>query len=250
MTINDTGIGKQRDFPDTVWGLIAEAQEGDPALRARCLGRLIELYWKPVYCVVRRYAGSGDGDVHQDAKDLTQDFFATVILDRDLVSTYDRKRGSFRTLLRTALSRFMNDVARGRGREKRGAQRELLALDVIRAEFLPTVADSGPLTPEQLFDAAWNEALLADAFKRLEERLARDGRSKVFEIFRRYDVDGDSQDLSYAALGTQMGLSAAQVRHALEAARREFREIVTELLRRHADDPEELATELRSLLGA
>lgn len=250
MAISDTGIGGAREFPTTAWQLIDEALGAEGAARARYLGHMIELYWKPVYCVIRRvYAGARGGDAHQDAKDLTQEFFATVVLDRDLIGHYDRGRGSFRTLLRTALTRFMHDVARSGARDKRGGGVRVVALDALRVEDVPAVEEDRPLTPDELFDAAWNQALLQQAFRRLEERLRGQGRASAFEVFRRYDLEGDSRALSYEALGAELGLTAAQVRHALEAARRGFREIVTELVRAYVDGPEELAAEVRMLGG-
>lgn len=249
MSISDSGIAGAREFPTTAWGLILGAQGAADAERNRYLGRLVELYWRPVYSVIRHAHTRRSADPHQDAKDLTQDFFATVVLDRDLFGGYERGRGSFRTLLRTALARFLVDVGRQGGRAKRGAGHTILSLDALAPEAAILPVFGQPLTPEEIFEATWNEGVLSEALRRLRDKLEREGRASTFAAFKRYDIDGDATALSYEALGGELGLSAAQVRHALQAARRAFRDIVTEIVRGYAESPAELAAELRSLLG-
>src|SRR5262245_34630128 len=109
MGVSESGIHGNREFPSTSWSVIVHAQDASSPDYARHLRRLVELYWRPVYSVIRQSWSRS----HDDAKDLTQDFFATVVLDRELVKTYAPERGSFRTLLRTAITRFMQDVVRG-----------------------------------------------------------------------------------------------------------------------------------------
>jgi RNA polymerase sigma factor (sigma-70 family) len=244
MGISDGGIDGDREFPSTAWSVIVHARDAGAPDYAQQLGRLVELYWRPVYSVIRH----GSGRSHDDAKDLTQDFFATVVFDRELLRVYAPERGSFRSLLRTALARFLHDVARGAGRQKRGSGKLPVSLDGISELAAdPTVEN---LTPEQIFDSAWNQAVLTEAVARLEQRLRAGDRAAVFEVFRRYDVDGDSAEASYAEVGQEVGMTVPQVKHALREARAAFRELVTELVQGYVDDPANLTAELRSLFGA
>jgi DNA-directed RNA polymerase specialized sigma24 family protein len=112
MGVSDDGISGGREFPPTSWSLILHARDPASPTYTRYLRRLVELYWRPIYCVVR-HASRGS---HEDAKDLTQEFFATVIFDRELLIKYVPERGSFRTLLRAALTSFMRDAARASAR--------------------------------------------------------------------------------------------------------------------------------------
>ncbi len=246
MTISDSGISGSREFPTTLWSVIVNAQDPTSPECARHLHRLVELYWRPIYCVIRHAWARG----HDDAKDLTQEFFATVVFDRELVRRYEPERGSFRTLLRTALSRFMNDMGRRSGSQKRGGGKAMIAsLDQIEEGEVDAVPSDGAVPPDELFDIAWNEAVMSQAVTLLRNRLAAEGKAEVFEIFRRYDLEGDSADLSYADLGASVSLSAPQVKYALTHARNAFREIVMDLVRGYVDDPAELAAELRGLFG-
>lgn len=245
MGVSDSGISGSREFPSTSWSVILNARDPESPDYARHLRRLVELYWRPVYCVVRHAWAKS----HHDAKDLTQDFFATVVLDRALVQTYAPERGSFRALLRTALARFMRDAARGATRQKRGQGAAAVPLDGIGEAEIEPVPGAEAMTPDQIFDVAWNEAVMSEAVALLERRLAAEGKATAFAVFRRYDIDGDSAEMSYAEIGAAMGLTAAQVKHALLQARAAFREIVTDLVRGYVDDPADLAAELRALFG-
>jgi len=245
LGVTDSGILGDREFPSTSWSVILRVQDPDSPEYGRHLGRLIELYWRPVYSVIRHAYGRA----HDDAKDLTQEFFATVVVDRALVRTFAPERGSFRTLLRTALTHFMRDVARGATRQKRGGGALPVSLDRFEAGAFDAVPGAEQLTPEQMFDLTWNEAVMSEALARLEKRLAGEGRATVYEVFRRYDLAGDGEEASYADLGRELGMSVPQVKHALLHARATFREIVTALVRGYVDDPADLAAELRRLLG-
>jgi hypothetical protein len=106
------------------------------------------------------------------------------------------------------------------------------------------------MTPDQLFDVAWNQAVMAQAMSLVERRLRAEGKPLAFEVFRRYDVDGDSANLSQDELGKTLGLTARQVRLALVDARATFRQIVTDIVRGYVDDADDLAAELRAVFGA
>jgi DNA-directed RNA polymerase specialized sigma24 family protein len=76
MSTADTAIeGLQRDFPSTLWTQVLQAHGRDEELRRSAWEELARKYWKPVYAYVRAaWARS-----NEDAKDLTQDFFAWML---------------------------------------------------------------------------------------------------------------------------------------------------------------------------
>jgi hypothetical protein len=71
-------------------------------------------------------------------------------------------------------------------------------------------------------------------------------------LFQRYDLEGpDAPDeLSYAQLGREFGLSAVQVTNHLAFARRHFRRLVIERLQATTSSEEEFQDEARKLFGA
>jgi len=70
------GIGES--FLTTHWSLI-EAVKKDRDKDKALIGLLLERYWKPVYCYLRR-----KGQGNEEAKDLTQAFFHEIVLNRHL----------------------------------------------------------------------------------------------------------------------------------------------------------------------
>ena len=73
------------------------------------LEELLRRYWSPVYAFLRRRGWS-----RAEAEDLTQEFLADVVLQRDLIGRADRERGRFRTFLLAALRHFAIDARRRR----------------------------------------------------------------------------------------------------------------------------------------
>jgi len=68
------GVGQS--FLTTQWTLI-EGIKSEANKDKALVGLLLDRYWKPVYCYLRR-----KGHDNEQAKDLTQDFFHEVILSR------------------------------------------------------------------------------------------------------------------------------------------------------------------------
>ena len=102
-----TSMGGEREtFLTTHWSLIEgikKHQDKDRAL----IGLLLERYWKPVYCYLRR-KGCGN----EQAKDLTQGFLHEVVLNRHLVERAESSKGRFRWFLLHALNQYVLDEQR------------------------------------------------------------------------------------------------------------------------------------------
>src|SRR5205085_339914 len=108
---------------------------------------------------------------------------------------------------------------------------------------------AGPLDPETIFEREWAREIASRAVTILEQRLAGLGKSKYFEVLRRYDLnDGDVQP-TYATIAAELGLKSTDVTNYLHAARRELKTIVLDLLRELTASEEELRAEARDLLG-
>lgn len=235
----DTEIGgRGRAFPSTSWANLKRLRTGGAEEREQALRRLVDQYWKPVYCFLRQAWRKSN----EDAKDLTQEFFATIVLEGTLLDHADPDRGSFRAYLKRAVANFVRDDAKAAGRQKRGGEARILSLsaDVV-------VPDPGTLPPEQAFDAAWRNLVLQRAVEELERRLRADGKGEYFEVFRRHDLD--AQSTSYRALGEQLGLGPDTVKYFLTRAREEFRDAVIDVVSDYVDNDADLQIELNDLFG-
>lgn len=239
--IHDTSLGGQgAAFPSTRWTAILHAQDRhEPGYREN-LDYLIRLYWKPVYRFVRvDWAKS-----NEDAKDLTQDFFAGLIA-RESLKDVSPDKGRFRAFLKAALKNFLMQHKRDAGRQKRGGSAQIMALDWSEVEL----GDSRSETPDEAFDREWAHSVLDSSLARLKERLSAEGKTVYFELFQKFYF-GAGEQLSYERLAAEYTLSKFDVGNYLKAARQKFREVALELIGEYVSGEDEREREFQELFGS
>ena len=121
----DTDIGGPlHRFPVTNHSAIAGARSDDQIVRRRAFDTILASYWKPAYKYVRLKWQADN----EDAKDLTQGFFANAF-EKNHFASYDAGKASFQTFLRTCLDGFVANENKAAGRKKRGGDATILSLD-------------------------------------------------------------------------------------------------------------------------
>ncbi|MCM3877854.1 MAG: hypothetical protein NEA02_15715 [Thermoanaerobaculia bacterium] len=234
-------------FPETRGSLIAAMTSGDRRERDRALETLAGAYWKPVYTYVRLKAGRE----HEDAADLTQEFFAQLV-EKDWLARFDPSKARLRTYLRVLVDGLVANESKARGRVKRGGRLQILSLDfdAVRRETEENPV-AGELSPEDFFEREWVRSVFSMAVERFRETCARDGRELRFSLFSAYDLEGDAavERPRYADLARRFGTTAVNVTNQLAAARRDFRAIVLDVLRELTVSDAEFRLEARALLG-
>ena len=99
----DTDIGgPAHRFPVTNHSAIINARSDDTSVRRRAFDTIVASYWKPAYKYIRLKWQADN----EDAKDLTQSFFAHAV-EKNHFATYDARKASFQTFcarVSTALS--------------------------------------------------------------------------------------------------------------------------------------------------
>jgi RNA polymerase sigma factor (sigma-70 family) len=236
-----------RRFPATSPSLIDAIASSHEATRDRALELLIAAYWRPVYGHLRLQWHLSP----PDAEDVTQDFFAQL-LEKDWLNRYDARKGRFRTFLRVCLDGVAANQRRAAGRVKRGGQIALVSLDFVDAEGeLRTWDIPDPLDPEAHFRAGWIRSLFIEAVTQLQNEYRAAGIDRAYDVFERYDLTDRSpgERMTYAEVGSELGLTATQVNNALAAARRRLRDIVLEHLRAICVNESEFRAEARDLFG-
>ena len=237
-----------RGFPSTRHSAVAAARSADAAERARGLATVASVYWRPVYSYLRlRWRRP-----HEEAADLSQEFFAEVV-QKELLARFDPSRARLRTYLRTCIDGLVANHGKAARRQKRGGGAATLPLDVSfdfagereKIERLIETADS----PEQLFEKEWSRAVFAMAVDRLREECAKAGKAQQYAIFEQYDL-APGERPTYAALAERSGIAVTDVTNRLFRVRRELRRIVLEVLRELTGSEEEFREEARALLGA
>ena len=153
-----------REFVTTRWSLILSAANltNEEQKARNALAELCRTYWRPIFSFVR-----ARGYSIEDAQDLTQDFFVTI-LKKNWLHHADRNRGRFRSLLLRSLQNFLVNAAEKSHTRKRGGGVVFISWDDWMAEaasqlFVPVQAfDSLP--PERIFDFTWATTVVEHAF--------------------------------------------------------------------------------------
>lgn len=243
----DTDIGgAQQRFPVTNQSAIAAARSDDHLVRRRAFDTILTSYWKPAYKYVRLKWQANN----EDAKDLTQGFFANAF-EKNHFANYDARKASFQTFLRTCLDGFVANERKAGKRLKRGGEVKHFQFDFLSAEdeLAMQALQAKDLSPEDYFHREWVRWMFTMSVDALRERCEAAGRMVHFQLFEAYDLRENDETISYASLAKTFELEPATVNNYLAATRRDFRRIVLDKLREITATDEEFRAEARSLLG-
>lgn len=114
----------------------------------------------------------------QHLDDLLQGFISAKIIERDLVERADRLKGKFRTLLLTALDRYVVSQQRSRDAVKRGWYQTV----GIEDHSSPP-AGGTPTRAADAFDLVWARQMLAQAMDRMRQDCESSQRPDLWGVF-------------------------------------------------------------------
>lgn len=238
ITAAATGKGV---FATTHWSVVLTAALGETPKARNALEKLCRIYWLPLYVFVRRRGYSPD-----DAKDLTQGFFAWL-LGRNWLGGANQQRGRFRSFLLTSFSRFLSDEWDKLKAQKRGGGK------VISMPFEEANAAGGweppdNFTPEQSFERQWALSLLDQVMNRLSNEFKQNGKEKLFELLKPCLL-GERTSQPYAALAVKMRMTEGSVKVAVHRLRQRYRDILRDEISNTVEKPEEIDDELQHLFS-
>lgn len=230
-------------FATTRWSLVlAAGGEGDTA-PGNALASLCELYWSPVYSLIRRQGYSVD-----DACDLAQGFF-TCVIEKHYFRAADPDRGRFRAFLSSAVRHFLSNERERLSAQKRGGGARHLSIEWERAEERFQNEPRTELTPERLFDHQWGIVLLDQALSRLAEEYAAQDKTTQFDALKRY-LTGDDDGTGYREAAAALHTSEGALKVAVHRMRRRFRDALLDQIAETVTTPEELDAEVRHLFAS
>ena len=239
--------GLEHAFPGTRCSVVYSVRSIDPRERHAAFDTLVAGYWKPVYKYIRCKWPCDN----EDAKDLTQGFFARA-LEKDYFDTYDATKAKFRTFLRTCVDRYVANEIKMAGRVKRGGDRLILSLDFNSAEEeTRRIEPAARADPNRLFDEEWVRSLFTLAVDELRRQCAESGKQVQFALFERYDLrePDDERATTYEQLAQEFGLTTIQITNYLSSVRGRFRKLVVEKIRATTGSEEEFVSEMNRILG-
>ena len=133
-------------FTTTHWSVVLAAQSPTPAAQA-ALEKLCRTYWQPIYAFARR-----QGIEPEEAKDLTQGFFALLLERRDF-DRVRKEKGRLRSYLLTSLKHFLTNERNRAMAIKRGEGQRLISLDQLH-KAIPLVSNRRIQRPPTRFTNA------------------------------------------------------------------------------------------------
>jgi len=228
-------------FATTHWSIVLAAQDSSPAA-TEALEKLCRIYWRPIYGFVRRR-----GVKPEEAKDLTQGFFALLLERRDL-NAVRKEKGRLRSYLLTSLKHFLiNDHNRAIA-IKRGDGQQLIPLEdwheCERVGFEP--ADT--LAADQIYERRWALTVLDRVLARLGEEYDAAGKSQMFDWLKK-SLTEDPERLSQANTAHELGMTESALRQAFYRMRQRYRELLRETIAQTVMVPGDIEDELHHLVA-
>ena len=230
-------------FTTTHWSVVLEAQGASPAAQA-ALEKLCSTYWRPIYGFVRRY-GVGP----EEAKDLTQGFFALLLERRDF-DAVRKEKGRLRSYLLTSLKHFLTNERNHAMAIKRGAGQRLIPLEDLHEREAVGFGATDNLTAEQIYERGWALALLDQVLTRLgdEYRAAGLTAARLFDQLQKLLTD-ESDRPSQAEIAAELTMTENAVKQAFHRLRQRYRELLREEIAHTVMLPGDIEDELRHLIA-
>jgi RNA polymerase sigma-70 factor (ECF subfamily) len=240
--ITSVSVDRVRNFATTHWSLVLAAGDAKSSQAKEYLEKLCRTYWYPLYAYVRRKGYQPD-----DARDLTQEFFARL-LARNYLSVADRNRGKFRSFLLASLEHFLAREWTKARAQKRGGGKAVGSLDMMDAEDHYLLEPSHELTAEKIFDRRWATTLLDQAMSQLRRECMDSGKGELFAKVEG-SLSGQPSDATYAEIAVALDKSEGAIKVAVHRLRQRYGELVRAELAQTVAAPEEADEELKYLFA-
>lgn len=230
-------------FHTTHWSLIVAATNDSPEKSQAALADLCRAYWYPVYAFIRRR-----GHTAEDARDLTQEFFATL-LEKGYLADADPERGRFRAFLLTAVARFVGKQREKAAAQKRGGGKQPLSLNFDDGEIRYQREPSHDWTAERIFERRWALTLLDRTLARLRQEHDAAGKLPQFEAFKVF-LTGEAGTPPLRQVAEQLGMTEGAAKVAVHRLRQKYRESLRDEIAQTVAAQEDVDVELHALLAA
>lgn len=232
----------RQEFPSTRWSLVARAGQQDAEAKREALGQLLVRY----LAALQAHLVHRKGLPPEKADDLVQEFITSKILEKDLVARADQRLGKFRTLLLTALDRFVKNQLRDEHAKKRAPDQGAMLTFDDRYDALPAGQ-----RPSEAFDVAWARGLIAEALRQMQAECERSGRQDLWGVFQCRVVGPileATAPVGYEQLVERFDFqSPTQASNALTTAKRMYARALRSAVGQYTDDDRQIDSEIEEL---
>jgi RNA polymerase sigma-70 factor (ECF subfamily) len=229
-------------FSTTRWSVVLLAGREASPESAAALEKLCRAYWYPI-CVFARRRGWSE----EDAKDLTQQFFARL-LERNDFQGLDPRQGKFRTFLLAAFTHFLANEYDRVNALKRGGGRIIISLDQFSADELGGISSADEVSPGTLYDLGWAQAILKAALRQLKEGMVKADKQNQFDELKPF-LTANAEAGEYAVAAERLGVDVSSVPVLVHRLRQRYRELVRQEVAQTVSSPLELEEEMRHLFA-
>lgn len=215
-------------------------QAANPQTQAfqESLARLCSGYWQPVFAFIRAKGFGAD-----QARDYTQDFFASIIEKRSL-SGVDREKGRFRHFIMAAVGHFLSNRLDAERTLKRGGGQIIVSLEDRHSGGDYRHEPIQPGTPETVFECNWAVTLLERALARTRAEYPEPSFSRLKPF-----LVGEADRGQISITAREMALSEGALKVAVHRLRRKYRDALRAEIADTLARPEEVEDEIRYLLA-
>ena len=233
-TPNERIVERGGHFQTTHWSLVGRVQADNAELSAEALNELLIRYMPALVTYLCMRRGLSD----HLAEDIVQGFVADRILERRLLSTADREKGKFRSLLIRTLDNYAIDQFRKR--------------EVAARPSSDNIADVPEIGPSMdAFDCHWAEGTISAAIEWMRTECETEQRGTEWEVFTSrilHPMLDGTKPIEYEQLVQRFHLeSPAQASNLLMTAKRRFQRLLRRAVMQYADDDADVEDELREL---
>ncbi|MFP4355567.1 MAG: RNA polymerase sigma factor [Phycisphaerae bacterium] len=232
---------------NTQWTQIMLVQQGQTQQRRDAMGCITRQYWKPVYSFLRN-----KGMDNETAKDITQGFFADVILGRQLIDRADPGQGRFRSYLLAAVSNYARDYHRRQNASTRSPQNGVISLE--GCELTHLLPDATDQSPAEAFNRSWAHALLDSVLEELEASCSAAGQQRHWLVFCERHLAPIRQGRAptpYNDICDKLGIdSASQATTMNVTVKRKFETILRRQVRQLVESDSQVDQEINELMAA
>lgn len=230
-------------FTTTHWSVVLAAQGATPAAQ-EALEKLCRTYWRPIYGFVRR-----GGVRPEEAKDLTQGFFALLLERRDF-DAVRKEKGRLRSYLLTSLKHFLSNERNRAMAIKRGEGQRFIPLEDLRERERVGFEPSEMLAADQIYERRWALSVLDQVMARLGDEYRAAGPASA-GLFARLEksLTNEPDRPSPADTAREFGMTEAAVRQASYRLRQRYRQLLREEIAHTVLTLGDIEDELRHLIA-
>ncbi|MFO0789946.1 MAG: RNA polymerase subunit sigma-24 [Pirellulales bacterium] len=230
-------------FCTTRWTIVLQAGDRNSPEREQALAELLQSYWYPLYCYIRRR-----GHQAAAAEDLLQSFIARL-LEKDSLRGVRAGQGRFRNFLLVALRNYLASESERAHAQKRGGNVRTLALDFEAADARFRREPSHNVTADRLFERDWALDVIEQTFARLAAEWGTASKQKQFAVLSKYLINSNAAP-PYSAAASELGASEGAVKTAVHRLRSRFRQLLCEQVATTLGNDDLMEDEIRRLFAA